>query len=232
MIDIPTFLGQLHRNLNLLREREAKYGGHAPLELINQIDDHKKAITLTEQAGNGEIDEAAWLDALPPLLIGRSDWLGINLALQLVLAQYAAEQGAALARRAGPQASARAGEIMAVVLAHVAAVDPRTAQKYPANPTGYQAPLHDVLDEILAADQSLVGQLKTMLEQYQTAVAARSGQSAGLQARLSGSGVISQQSSQTAGERGVVGSSAGGDIITGDGNVPGDASPSRDIKSR
>jgi len=37
------FLHKLHENLNILREREAKYAGNAPLDLLNQIDDHKQS---------------------------------------------------------------------------------------------------------------------------------------------------------------------------------------------
>jgi hypothetical protein len=33
-------------NLNILLEREAKYGGAAPLGLLNQIKDHNQAITF------------------------------------------------------------------------------------------------------------------------------------------------------------------------------------------
>lgn len=36
MADYESFLSKLHENLNILREREAKYGGNAPLELLNQ----------------------------------------------------------------------------------------------------------------------------------------------------------------------------------------------------
>jgi hypothetical protein len=35
--DLKTFLIQLHKNLNVLRQREAKYAGNIPLELLNQI---------------------------------------------------------------------------------------------------------------------------------------------------------------------------------------------------
>ncbi len=70
MADLKTFLGKLHQNLNILQEREAKYGGNAPLDLINQIDDHQKAIALTEQALAGELSQAEWHDALQPLLVG------------------------------------------------------------------------------------------------------------------------------------------------------------------
>jgi hypothetical protein len=35
------FLLKLQQNLIILREREAKYGNNAPLELLNQIGDHQ-----------------------------------------------------------------------------------------------------------------------------------------------------------------------------------------------
>jgi hypothetical protein len=44
--DFKAVLTKLQQNLNILREREAKYGGNAPLELLNQIDYHKSAIVL------------------------------------------------------------------------------------------------------------------------------------------------------------------------------------------
>ncbi len=66
-------LTQLHNNLNLLRERErereAKHGGNAPLDLLNQITDHEQAIALTEQADRGELTEAKWRETLSPLLV-------------------------------------------------------------------------------------------------------------------------------------------------------------------
>ena len=67
MTDYQAFLTKLHQNLKILREREAKYGGNAPLDLLNQIEDHQKAITLTEQAIAGELSEAEWHEALAPL---------------------------------------------------------------------------------------------------------------------------------------------------------------------
>lgn len=60
---------KLNKNLNILREREAKYAGNASLELLNQIDDHQAAIVLTEQALAGEISEEEWREALKPLLV-------------------------------------------------------------------------------------------------------------------------------------------------------------------
>lgn len=44
-----TILIQLHKNLEILREREAKYGGNAPLDLIHQINDHLHAIELIQE---------------------------------------------------------------------------------------------------------------------------------------------------------------------------------------
>jgi hypothetical protein len=57
MADYKAFLIKLTQNLNMLREREAKYGGNATLELLNQIEDHQKAITLTEQVLSGVLTE-------------------------------------------------------------------------------------------------------------------------------------------------------------------------------
>lgn len=73
MTDLKTHLTKLRDNLNILREREAKYGGNAPLELLNQIDDHKQAIDLTRQAITGELSEADWRKALRPLLVNIRD---------------------------------------------------------------------------------------------------------------------------------------------------------------
>ncbi|MBE7468996.1 MAG: ATP-binding protein [Anaerolineales bacterium] len=64
MTDIEAFLIKLHQNLNILREREAKYVGDAPLTLLNQIEDHQTAIMLTEQLRRGELSETDWLEAL------------------------------------------------------------------------------------------------------------------------------------------------------------------------
>ncbi len=69
MTNLKFSLSQLHRNLQILREREAKYAGNAPVELINQIADHRQAIELTEQAIVGELTEAAWREQLRPLLV-------------------------------------------------------------------------------------------------------------------------------------------------------------------
>src|SRR5262245_30737548 len=48
---LQTFLQELHENRNLLKEREAKYGGiAAPVYLLNQIRDYDIAIERTNQA--------------------------------------------------------------------------------------------------------------------------------------------------------------------------------------
>jgi DNA replication protein DnaC len=66
-------LNQLHQNLNTLRERESKYGGNAPLELLHQISDHQQAISLTEQRLAGQLSEAEWREAMKPLLVHLRD---------------------------------------------------------------------------------------------------------------------------------------------------------------
>lgn len=60
---------RLNENLDILREREAKYGGNAPLDLMHQIADHKRAISLTKQVIRGELDEVEWREELRPLLV-------------------------------------------------------------------------------------------------------------------------------------------------------------------
>ncbi len=69
MPNLTPSLTQLNRNLKILREREAEYCGSAPAELVNQIADHQRAITLTGQAITGELGEADWREALRPLLV-------------------------------------------------------------------------------------------------------------------------------------------------------------------
>src|SRR5262245_59491247 len=69
MTDYKAFLIKLTQNLNTLREREARYGGNAPLELVNQIEDHEKAIALTEQVIQGELSQVEWREAMRPLLV-------------------------------------------------------------------------------------------------------------------------------------------------------------------
>ncbi len=38
MVNYKSLLNELNKNLNILREREAKYAGNVPLDLLNQID--------------------------------------------------------------------------------------------------------------------------------------------------------------------------------------------------
>ncbi len=67
----------LHKNLNILQEREAKYGGNAPLELLNQLDDHQTAIELVQQTLAGELSSQELDEALAPLNLALGP--GINV---------------------------------------------------------------------------------------------------------------------------------------------------------
>lgn len=69
MTAYPQILLRLNDNLNILREREAKYAGNTPPELLNQIEDHQTAITLTERAIAGQLSETEWRATLKPLLV-------------------------------------------------------------------------------------------------------------------------------------------------------------------
>lgn len=53
--ELTQHLALLQRQLNILREREAKAGNNAPLDLLNQIDDHQQAITLVKAALEGQL---------------------------------------------------------------------------------------------------------------------------------------------------------------------------------
>ncbi len=64
MTDYQNTLLKLNTNLQTFREREAKYAGNIPLDLLNQIADHEQAIAFTKQAITGEITEAEWQEAL------------------------------------------------------------------------------------------------------------------------------------------------------------------------
>jgi tetratricopeptide (TPR) repeat protein len=65
--DLKKLLENLHKNLQILKEREAKCGGDAPLSLLNQIEDYQTAITLTENALEGNISVDDLIEGLKPL---------------------------------------------------------------------------------------------------------------------------------------------------------------------
>jgi tetratricopeptide (TPR) repeat protein len=65
--ELKQFLKTLHKNLNTLREREAKFGGDAPLRLLNQIEDHQTAINRIETRLAGEISAEVLTEQLAPL---------------------------------------------------------------------------------------------------------------------------------------------------------------------
>ncbi len=86
--DFKTFLLKLNKNLNILQEREAKHAGNAPLDLINQIEDHKQALDLTRQVITDELSESEWREALKPLLVAigtRSGEAAIEITYQATL---------------------------------------------------------------------------------------------------------------------------------------------------
>lgn len=137
-----------------------------------------------------------------------------------IVDKYIPDQGRRLEQEVGPRAITLVKEMVTIILDRVREIDPRTAQQYPENPAGYKAPLADSLAELLDTDPAFAQNLADLLRQYEQARQAYAPPTA--RAGLSGSGVVTQGATQTAGERGVVGSSAGGSIITGDGNVVGE----------
>lgn len=69
MIDPNTLHSRLQSSLNILNERKSKYGIDVPLHLIHEIEDHEKAIELTQQLADNQLTETQWRDALRPLLV-------------------------------------------------------------------------------------------------------------------------------------------------------------------
>ena len=69
-IELGQFLQTLHHHLNILKEREAKFGVNVPLELLNQIEDHQTAIALVESRLRGEISP----ESLLPIIV---HWLAM-----------------------------------------------------------------------------------------------------------------------------------------------------------
>ncbi|MCB0210164.1 MAG: tetratricopeptide repeat protein [Anaerolineae bacterium] len=75
MTDVNTLLERLRRSLQILEQRQAKLGINAPPELILEIEDHRMAITLTEQLAAGRLTKTAWREQLKPLLVKIDDLL-------------------------------------------------------------------------------------------------------------------------------------------------------------
>ena len=149
----------------------------------------------------------------------------ITLTVVTILGKYALDKGVELGKAVGPKALDTAKEMFGMVLERVRKVDPRTADKFPDNPEGYQAPMKDVLQEAVEADPDFAAELKARLEEYKEATreyAAQTGQS--YEALLEGSGAIAQGAGATAAGAGgvAIGGSVGGSVSTGSGSVSGD----------
>jgi hypothetical protein len=71
MTDPETFYQQTYRNLLILKEREARYRNRAsvPVTLLDQIENHEKAIFLTRQHLDGLMSEHDWRKALKSLVL-------------------------------------------------------------------------------------------------------------------------------------------------------------------
>jgi len=71
MTDPETFYQQTYRNLLILKEREARYRNRTsvPVTLLDQIENHEKAIFLTRQRLDGLVSEHDWREALKSLVL-------------------------------------------------------------------------------------------------------------------------------------------------------------------
>ncbi len=68
-VELKRHLKLFHRQLNTLREREARYSGSAPLDLLNQIEDYQTAIGLVKSRLAGEISDERLEEQLAPLTL-------------------------------------------------------------------------------------------------------------------------------------------------------------------
>ncbi len=96
MTTLNRLLQRTYQNLQILTEKEAKLGGTPDLKLLNEIEDHRRAIALMEEARATPLTEAGLRqlkEALRPLLIaGNVESLDVDtLALELPLQSYEPE---------------------------------------------------------------------------------------------------------------------------------------------
>lgn len=238
MADNKTFLLKLTQNLTLLREREAKYGGSAPLELINQIADHQEAIALTNQAISGTLTESAWREALEPLLIAVQARTDEAAASSITVGDIGGSiQDSTIAGRDVNQITINVinllneavkepkqklePEVQAVVdlaLAQIKAGEPKTVQRYLSSPADHEASIKAALAELVEADCGLAARLDLLLTRYEQAAKERPPKAGtSYQATLTGSGAIAQGAgAKSVGAGGVmVGGSVGGSVVTG-----------------
>jgi hypothetical protein len=68
MTNPQALLEKLTQNLLILEKIQKKYGDlDAPMELLNQIEEYRKAIELSHQVIAGSISQAQWQDELQPI---------------------------------------------------------------------------------------------------------------------------------------------------------------------
>lgn len=230
MTDYQAFLTKLHQNLNTLREREAKYADNAPLELLNQIGDHKEAIALTEQALTGDLGEAEWQERLQPLLISVAPFQAAQ-NIVVILGQYTLDRGNELSQQVGPQANEIVAELLTTTLDHLrqSSKGSLIADAFEQDPVTYQKPVEKELAQAIVADSELAAQFKTLLAQYGQAVQEhRAATGSSYEATMRGTGSVAQgpgATAVTATDGGIAVGSVGGDVHLGQ---PAQSQPKQD----
>jgi len=169
------FLLKLTENLTILRQREARYGGDAPLSLLNQIEDHRQAIALTEEVIAGTLSPEAWRAQLRPLLL--PFWQELGRTVLDVLLQAA---------QTPTEAPAPVSRLSDAALDGLRRTPPgqMVAQEFTQDPQTWGKPARKHLTETLQTDPDLAVQLHRLLARVEAAVA---NPGAGYQAKLGGS---------------------------------------------
>ncbi len=89
-----------------------------------------------------------------------------------VIAKYALDKGATLAKEASQAAVEAAAKLLRKVIDRLKQdpAEAKNAERFENNPAGYKAPVADALDEQMKTDADFAAEVKALLSQYQRVV--------------------------------------------------------------
>lgn len=145
----------------------------------------------------------------------------LTASIIIILGKYALDKGATLLKEVGPQAAAKAGDMLKTALDYLRR-DPKgavVADEFTEDSQTYAKPLEKKLTEAIQRDPELEKLLRKLLAEYKSAAKTYAPT---YQVALSGSGAIAHGDEATAaGERAViVGGKVSGSINTGSQSNP------------
>jgi hypothetical protein len=141
----------------------------------------------------------------------------LTTAIVTVLGKYAIDKGASLLKEAGKGVADAAGKLFDKVMQRLKAdpAEAKNAERFEANPQGYEQPVADAVEEKMQADPAFAAELKALLDAFTAAQ-----KTAGVTIVNTGSGAVAAQGGVASGAGGVaVGGNVSGGIVVGDGNI-------------